>query len=76
VTRSGLLGGMRWEPTSEHYRLINEVVRDRRGGLNPTIARRARWTSPPWSGPILDATRSHEGTEVTMKAWHMPLCAC
>lgn len=30
----GLLGGMSWESTREYYRLINESVRDRLGGLH------------------------------------------
>jgi aspartate racemase len=30
----GLLGGMSWESTIEYYRLANELVRDRRGGLH------------------------------------------
>ena len=29
----GLLGGMSWESTAEYYRLANEIVRDRCGGL-------------------------------------------
>jgi aspartate racemase len=29
----GLLGGMSWESTAEYYRLANEVVRERVGGL-------------------------------------------
>ncbi|HEY8590780.1 MAG TPA: aspartate/glutamate racemase family protein [Naasia sp.] len=29
----GLLGGMSWESTAEYYRLLNEGVRDRVGGL-------------------------------------------
>lgn len=29
----GLLGGMSWESTAEYYRLINEAVRTREGGL-------------------------------------------
>ncbi|WP_323099230.1 aspartate/glutamate racemase family protein [Intrasporangium sp. YIM S08009] len=29
----GLLGGMSWESTAEYYRLANEAVRDRVGGL-------------------------------------------
>ena len=35
----GLLGGMSWESTAEYYRLTNELVRDRLGGLHsaPTI---------------------------------------
>ena len=30
----GMLGGMSWESTAEYYRLANEVVRDRAGGLS------------------------------------------
>jgi aspartate racemase len=30
----GLLGGMSWESTAVYYRLINEMVRDRLGGLH------------------------------------------
>ncbi|MDX6277386.1 MAG: amino-acid racemase [Nocardioidaceae bacterium] len=30
----GLLGGMSWESTAEYYRLANEFVRDRLGGLH------------------------------------------
>lgn len=30
----GLLGGMSWESTSEYYRLINEGIRERIGGLS------------------------------------------
>lgn len=30
----GLLGGMSWESTQTYYRLINEAVRDRLGGLH------------------------------------------
>jgi aspartate racemase len=30
----GFLGGMSWESTAEYYRLVNELVRDRRGGLH------------------------------------------
>lgn len=30
----GLLGGMSWESSSEYYRLINEAVRAKRGGLH------------------------------------------
>ncbi|MCU1419541.1 MAG: aspartate racemase [Mycetocola sp.] len=34
MRRIGLLGGMSWESTAEYYRLLNEGVRDRRGGLS------------------------------------------
>ena len=30
----GLLGGMSWESSAEYYRLVNELVRDRLGGLH------------------------------------------
>jgi aspartate racemase len=30
----GMLGGMSWESSAEYYRLVNEVVRDRLGGLH------------------------------------------
>lgn len=30
----GLLGGMSWESTAEYYRIINELVRERLGGLH------------------------------------------
>src|SRR3954467_11133492 len=35
VKRIGLLGGMSWESSAEYYRLVNEIVRDRLGGLSP-----------------------------------------
>jgi aspartate racemase len=34
VKRIGLLGGMSWESSAEYYRLVNEEVRDRLGGLH------------------------------------------
>ena len=30
----GLIGGMSWESSALYYRLINEAVRDRLGGLH------------------------------------------
>ena len=30
----GFLGGMSWESSAEYYRLANEMIRDRRGGLH------------------------------------------
>ena len=30
----GLLGGMSWESTAIYYRLLNEIVRERLGGLH------------------------------------------
>jgi aspartate racemase len=34
VLTIGLLGGMSWESSIEYYRLVNELVRDRCGGLH------------------------------------------
>jgi aspartate racemase len=34
VKRIGLLGGMSWESSSEYYRLVNEMVRERLGELS------------------------------------------
>src|SRR3954451_20221735 len=34
MRRIGLLGGMSWESSAEYYRLVNEAVRDRLGGLH------------------------------------------
>jgi aspartate racemase len=34
VKRIGLLGGMSWESSREYYRLVNEMVRSRLGGLS------------------------------------------
>ena len=34
VKRIGLLGGMSWESSAVYYRLVNEEVRDRLGGLH------------------------------------------
>jgi aspartate racemase len=34
MKRIGLLGGMSWESSAEYYRLINETVRERLGGLH------------------------------------------
>jgi aspartate racemase len=34
VKRIGLLGGMSWESSIEYYRLVNEVTRERLGGLH------------------------------------------
>jgi aspartate racemase len=34
VKTIGLIGGMSWESSSEYYRIINETVKDRLGGLH------------------------------------------
>jgi aspartate racemase len=38
MRRIGLLGGMSWESSAEYYRLLNELVRDRLGGLHSADA--------------------------------------
>jgi aspartate racemase len=37
VKRIGLIGGMSWESSALYYRLINEGVRDRLGGLHSAV---------------------------------------
>jgi aspartate racemase len=34
VKRIGLLGGMSWESSAEYYRMVNEMTRERLGGLH------------------------------------------
>ena len=34
MKKIGLLGGMSWESSIEYYRIVNEEVRDRLGGLH------------------------------------------
>ncbi len=34
MKRIGLIGGMSWESSAEYYRLVNELVRERLGGLH------------------------------------------
>jgi aspartate racemase len=34
MRRIGMLGGMSWESSAEYYRLVNELVRERLGGLH------------------------------------------
>jgi aspartate racemase len=51
----GMLGGMSWESSAENYRLVNEFVRDRLGGLHAAAACRSRSTSLRLSGSRLPA---------------------
>ena len=30
----GIIGGMSWESSSEYYRIINEIAREKLGGLH------------------------------------------
>ncbi|MDH6704025.1 aspartate racemase [Kitasatospora sp. MAA19] len=68
----GLIGGMSWESTAEYYRLLNELTRDRLGGLHSAplvlysvdfaaverLQSEGRWTE---AGELLaDAARSLE----------------
>jgi len=34
VKTIGLIGGMSWESSSEYYKIINETVKEQRGGLH------------------------------------------
>ena len=66
----GLLGGMSWESTTLYYRLINEAVRDRLGGLHSAkvalvsvdfapideLQRRADWEA---AGTLLGREAAH-----------------
>ncbi|HWT53061.1 MAG TPA: aspartate racemase, partial [Caulobacter sp.] len=38
----GLIGGMSWESSAQYYRLINEAVRERLGGV--ASARTLMWS--------------------------------
>jgi aspartate/glutamate racemase len=51
----GMLGGMSWESSAEYYRLANELVRERLGGLHS-----ARLISAPDSPvPVFPSGRLH-----------------
>ena len=70
MKRIGLLGGMSWESTAVYYRLVNEAVRDRLGGLHSAdcllrsvdfapvaeLQRSGRWHE---AGELLAARRAH-----------------
>jgi aspartate racemase len=69
----GLIGGMSWESSIEYYRIINEAVRDRLGGLHSAksvmvsvdfaeieaLQHRGQWTEA--TQVMIDAARSVEG---------------
>jgi aspartate racemase len=62
VKRIGFLGGMSWESSAEYYRLANQEVRERRGGLHSAdcllrsvdfaeierLQRDGRWSEAGW----------------------------
>ena len=68
----GLIGGMSWESTVEYYRIVNEQVQRRLGGLHSarcvlysfdfddieTLQRRAAWDEA--TGRLIDAARAVE----------------
>lgn len=68
----GLLGGMSWESTAIYYRRLNELVRDRLGGLHsadllmrsvdfaPIAAKQAEDDWPPLTQMMIDAARRLE----------------
>lgn len=41
----GLIGGMSWESTVMYYQIINEVVKEQRGGLHSAKICYTAWTS-------------------------------
>ncbi|MBS0388770.1 MAG: aspartate/glutamate racemase family protein [Proteobacteria bacterium] len=55
----GLLGGMSWESTATYYRLLNEAVRDRCGGLHSAKLLLASVDFAPIAG-MMRADRWHE----------------
>ncbi len=44
----GMLGGMSWESSAQYYRLANELVRERLGGLHSARIVLASVISPTW----------------------------
>ena len=76
----GLIGGMSWESSAEYYRIINEAVKTRRGGLHSAkcllysvdfaeievLQRHARWDK---AGELMsDAARrvEHGGADIVL----------
>jgi hypothetical protein len=55
MNRIGMLGGMSWESTALYYRLVNELVRDRLGGLASAVLIAA------WTSPSSESSRSRTG---------------
>jgi len=39
----GMIGGMSWESSAQYYRLANELVRERLGGLHSALQVAGRW---------------------------------
>ena len=62
----GLLGGMSWESTAHYYRLINEAVRDRVGGLHSarSLAHLSRIVE------LANASLALEDPELARERWH------
>jgi len=76
----GLLGGMSWESTAEYYRLINEAVRERLGGLHSAriamysvdfadvevLQREGRWSQA--AAALIEAARrlEHAGADILL----------
>ena len=56
MKRIGLLGGMSWESSAEYYRLVNEAVRDRLGGLHSAdcVLRSVDFTAVEQRGGVVD----------------------
>ena len=52
----GLIGGMSWESTAIYYRLLNEIVRERLGGLHSASSSCGRSISPRSPSGSMQAT--------------------
>ena len=61
MRRIGIIGGMSWESTAEYYRLINQVVKQKLGGLH--------------SGNVLIYSYDFEEIEVLQRAGQWPEAA-
>jgi aspartate racemase len=63
----GLIGGMSWESSAEYYRIVNQAVRDRLGGLRS--ARCLMWSFDFGEVEVLQhAGRWEEATELMIDA--------
>ena len=78
MRRMGLLGGMSWESSARYYRLANEEIRTRCGGLHSAARSTASWillgcteidllVGPNDSSvPIFNTTKIHVRKAITL----------
>lgn len=64
----GLLGGMSWESTQTYYRLINEGVKSRLGGLHS--AKLVLLSVDFAEVPLFDTTENHAAQAVELALNH------